>query len=130
MGGAQRRLSAFAARRRWRFQEPLDLLHEHPLSDGQLARSHFASFGKMGPDKRYDRFGHIEGVEFSVEQNSWKERYVLNAAALFKLTGSRFLEYAGVKADAAFDKEPSDRHHVPGHRGAQGRSHSPAEREP
>jgi hypothetical protein len=63
-----------------------------------------ASYGKMAGDKRYDRYGQIEGVEFSVDQNSWKERYVLNAAALLKLTGSRFLEYAGVGLEAAVDK--------------------------
>ena len=63
-----------------------------------------ASYGKMAGDKRYDRFGQIEGVEFAVDQNSWKERYVLNAAALLKLTGSRFLEYAGVGLEAAVDK--------------------------
>jgi hypothetical protein len=60
-----------------------------------------ASFGKMGSDKRYDRYGHIRGVEFSVEQNSWKQRHVLNAAALFKLAGSRFMEFAGVGVDVA-----------------------------
>src|SRR5262249_42127792 len=63
-----------------------------------------ASYGKMGSDRRYDRFGQIEGVEFSIDQNSWKERYVMNAAALLKLTGSRFLEYAGITLDAAVDK--------------------------
>ncbi|HEY2761374.1 MAG TPA: hypothetical protein VGI75_11535, partial [Pirellulales bacterium] len=63
-----------------------------------------ASYGKTGSDKRYDRFGQIDGVEFSIDQNSWKERYVLNAAALLKLTGSRFLEYAGVGLEAAVDK--------------------------
>jgi hypothetical protein len=63
-----------------------------------------ASYGKMGSDKRYDRFGQIEGVDFSIDQNSWKERYVMNAAALLKLTGSRFLEYAGVTLDTAVDK--------------------------
>jgi hypothetical protein len=63
-----------------------------------------ASYGKMGSDKRYDRFAQIDGVEFAVDQNSWKERYVLNAAALLKLTGSRFLEYAGVGLEAAVDK--------------------------
>jgi hypothetical protein len=63
-----------------------------------------ASYGKMGADKRYDRFAQIDGVEFSVDQNSWKERYVMNAAALLKLTGSRFLEYAGVTLDTAVDK--------------------------
>ncbi len=63
-----------------------------------------ASYGKMGSDRRYDRFGQIEGVEFSIDQNSWKERYVMNAAALLKLTGSRFLEYAGITLDTAVDK--------------------------
>jgi hypothetical protein len=60
-----------------------------------------ASYGKMSADKRYDRFGSIEGVKFEVDQNSWKEHYVLNAAALLKLTGSRFLEFAGVGVEAA-----------------------------
>ncbi len=63
-----------------------------------------ASYGKMGSDRRYDRFGQIDGVEFSIDQNSWKERYVMNAAALLKLTGSRFLEYAGITLDTAIDK--------------------------
>src|SRR5262245_19792289 len=30
-----------------------------------------ASYGKMGSDKRYDRYAQIEGVEFAVDQNSW-----------------------------------------------------------
>lgn len=59
------------------------------------------SYGKMSADKRYDRFGQIEGVKFEIDHNSWKEHYVLNAAALFKLTGSRFLEFAGVGIEAA-----------------------------
>jgi hypothetical protein len=63
-----------------------------------------ASYGKMGADKRYDRFAQIDGVEFSIDQNTWKERYMMNAAALLKLTGSRFLEYAGVTLDTAIDK--------------------------
>ena len=63
-----------------------------------------ASYGKMSADKRYDRFAQIEGVEFSLDQNTWKEKYVLNAAALLKLTGSRFLEYAGVGLETAVDK--------------------------
>lgn len=65
------------------------------------AEGTLASFGKMGSDKRYDRYGQIRGVEFSIESNSWKQRHVLNAAALFKLAGSRFLEYAGVGIDVA-----------------------------
>ena len=63
-----------------------------------------ASYGKMGDDKRYDRFAQIDGIEFSIDQNTWKEKYMLNAAALLKLTGSRFLEYAGVGLEAAVDK--------------------------
>ena len=63
-----------------------------------------ASYGKMGPDKRYDRFGQIEGVEFAIDQNSWKQHYVLNAAALVKLTGSRFIEYLAGTLEAAVDK--------------------------
>jgi hypothetical protein len=62
-----------------------------------------ASYGKMGPDKRYDRFGQIEGVQFAVEQNSWKQRHVMNAAALFKLAGGRFLEFAGLGLEAAVE---------------------------
>jgi hypothetical protein len=68
------------------------------------AEGTLASFGKMGSDKRYDRFGHIEGVEFSLEKNSWKKRFVMNGAALMKLAGSRFLEFAGVSAEGAADK--------------------------
>jgi hypothetical protein len=63
-----------------------------------------ASYGKMAGDKRYDRYAQIEGIEFSIDQNTWKEKYVLNAAALLKLTGSRFLEYAGVGLETAVDK--------------------------
>jgi hypothetical protein len=65
------------------------------------AEGTLCSYGKMSPDKRYDRFGQIEGVKFDIDPNSWKEHYVLNAAALFKLTGSRFLEFAGVGVEAA-----------------------------
>jgi hypothetical protein len=65
------------------------------------AEGTLASFGKMGSDKRYDRYGHIRDVEFSIENNSWKQRHVLNAAALFKLAGSRFMEFAGVGVDVA-----------------------------
>jgi hypothetical protein len=64
-----------------------------------------ASYGKMGADQRYDRFGQIEGLQFSVEQNSWKTRSVVNATALFNLVGSRFMEFAGVGVDAAVDKK-------------------------
>jgi hypothetical protein len=63
-----------------------------------------ASYGKMGADKRYDRFAQIDGVECLVDKNSWKERYVMNAAAMLNLTGSRFLEYAGVGLQTAVDK--------------------------
>jgi hypothetical protein len=63
-----------------------------------------ASYGKMGGDKRYDRYAQIDGIEFSIDQNTWKEKYVLNAAALLKLTGSRFLEYAGIELDTAVNK--------------------------
>ena len=73
------------------------------------AEGTLASYGKMGSDKRYDRFGHIEHVAFSIEQNSWKQRHVLNAAALFKLAGGRFMEFAGVGVDvAAADKRQID----------------------
>jgi hypothetical protein len=62
-----------------------------------------ASYGKKITDnpQHYDRMGHIEGVECSVDGNSWKARYVVNSDALLKLTGDRFLEYAGVTADVA-----------------------------
>jgi hypothetical protein len=56
----------------------------------------------MARKSGFDRYGHIDGVEFDVPANSWKERYVLNAAALVKLTGkTRFVEFAGVELDAA-----------------------------
>jgi len=62
-----------------------------------------ASYGKKTTDnpQHYDRMGHIRGVEVSVDGNSWKARYVVNSDALLKLTGDRFLEYAGVAADVA-----------------------------
>ncbi|MCE9548029.1 MAG: hypothetical protein K8T25_21355 [Planctomycetia bacterium] len=61
-----------------------------------------ASYGKMDGKNRFDRYGHISGVEFDVPSNSWKERYALNAAALVKLTGrARFKEFAGVELDTA-----------------------------
>lgn len=60
------------------------------------------SYGKTGAKGGYDRYGHIVGVTFDVPQNSWKERYVLNAAALVKLTGkARFAEFAGVELNTA-----------------------------
>jgi hypothetical protein len=69
------------------------------------AEGTLASYGKMGGDKRYDRFGQIEGVEFPLEQNSWKKRFVMNGAALMKIAGSRFLEFAGLGVDAKADKK-------------------------
>ncbi len=73
------------------------------------AEGTLASFGKMDSSKRYDRYGHISGVEFSIDENSWKQHYVMNAAALMKLTGSRFIEFAGVTAEAAMqDKRQID----------------------
>ena len=73
------------------------------------AEGTLASFGKMDSSKRYDRYGHIAGVEFSIDENSWKQHYVMNAAALLKLTGSRFMEFAGVTAEAAMaDKRQID----------------------
>ena len=45
------------------------------------AEGTLASFGKMDSSKRYDRYGHIAGVEFSIDENSWKQHYVMNAAA-------------------------------------------------
>lgn len=66
------------------------------------AEGTLASFGKMDTKSRFDRYGHIAGVEFDVPRNSWKERYALNAAALVKLTGkARFAEIAGVELDTA-----------------------------
>jgi hypothetical protein len=69
------------------------------------AEGTLASYGKMGNDKRYDRFGQIEGVEFPLEKNSWKKRFVMNGAALMKIAGSRFLEFAGVGIEGAADKK-------------------------
>ena len=61
-----------------------------------------ASYGKMATKGGYDRYGHIAGVTFEVSENSWKERYALNAAALVKLTGkARFAEFAGVELNTA-----------------------------
>jgi hypothetical protein len=62
-----------------------------------------ASYGKKTSDspQHFDRMGHIKGVEYSVDDNSWKAKYVVNSDALLKLTGDRFLEYAGLTADAA-----------------------------
>ncbi|MDZ4684534.1 MAG: hypothetical protein SH850_05545 [Planctomycetaceae bacterium] len=62
-----------------------------------------ASYGKKITDnpQHYDRMGHIKGVEYSVDGNSWKGKYVVNSDALLKLTGNRFREYAGVSADVA-----------------------------
>jgi len=66
------------------------------------AEGTLASFGKLNAKKGFDRFGHIANVEFDVPTNSWKQRYVLNAAALLKLTGkARFKEVAGVELDTA-----------------------------
>ena len=66
------------------------------------AEGTLASFGKMDGNNRFDRYGHITGVEFDLPRNSWKERYAVNAAALVKLTGkARFMEVAGVELDTA-----------------------------
>jgi hypothetical protein len=66
------------------------------------AEGTLASFGKVDGKHRFDRYGHIAGVEFDVPRHSWKERYALNAAALVKLTGkARFAEVAGVELDTA-----------------------------
>lgn len=66
------------------------------------AEGTLASYGKMDARNRFDRYGHIGNVEFDVPQNSWKERYAVNAAALVKLTGkARFMEFAGVELDTA-----------------------------
>ena len=68
------------------------------------AEGTLASYGKMDDDKGFDRFGHIADVEFDVPSNSWRERYVLNAAALVKLTGrARFSQFAGVELDTAVE---------------------------
>jgi hypothetical protein len=69
------------------------------------AEGTLASYGKMGSDKRYDRFGQIQGVEFPLEQNSWKKRFAMNGAALMKIAGGRFLEFAGLGVDAKADKK-------------------------
>jgi hypothetical protein len=70
------------------------------------AEGTLASYGKMSDKDRYDRYGHIEGVAFDPASNSWKERFVMNAAALLKLTGKgRFEQYADVElATAVNDK--------------------------
>lgn len=61
-----------------------------------------ASYGKTVGKNSYDRYGHILGVKFDVPSNAWKERYILNAAALVKLTGrARFAEFAGVELSTA-----------------------------
>jgi len=62
-----------------------------------------ASYGKKITDspQHFDRMGHIKGIEYSIDDTSWKAKYVVNSDALLKLTGDRFLEYAGVTADAA-----------------------------
>lgn len=66
------------------------------------AEGTLASYGKMDDKKRFDRYGHIAGVEYDVASNSWKERYVLNAAALVKLTGKgKFEQFTGVSLDTA-----------------------------
>ena len=66
------------------------------------AEGTLASYGKMDGKDRFDRYGHIAHVEFDVAQNSWKEHYAVNAAALVQLTGqARFAEFAGVELDTA-----------------------------
>jgi len=62
-----------------------------------------ASYGKksMENPQHFDRMGHIKGVEHSIDGNSWNAKYVVNSDALLKLTGNRFVEYAGVSADVA-----------------------------
>jgi hypothetical protein len=71
--------------------------YTHNRAEGTLA-----SYGKMDDKKRFDRYGHIAGVEYDVASNSWKERYVLNAAALVKLTGkAKFEQFTGVSLDTA-----------------------------
>ena len=68
------------------------------------AEGTLASYGKMDSKNRFDRYGHIAGVEFDVPRNSWKQRYALNAAALVKLTGrARFAEFAGVELNTAVE---------------------------
>jgi hypothetical protein len=66
-----------------------------------------ASYGKKisGKQECYDRMGHIAGVSYSIDGNSWKARYVVNSEALVKLTGDRFEEFAGVSVDAAGRKQ-------------------------
>lgn len=66
------------------------------------AEGTLGSYGKMAAKLGFDRYGHIAGIEFEVPRNTWKERYVVNAAALVKMTGkARFAEFAGVELDAA-----------------------------
>lgn len=66
------------------------------------AEGTLGSYGKMQKKEGFDRYGHITNLEFDIPRNTWKERYVLNAAALVKLTGrSRFTEFAGVDVDTA-----------------------------
>lgn len=62
-----------------------------------------AAYGKKITDKpqHFDRMGHIRGVEYSIDDNCWQAKYVVNSDALLKLTGNRFLEYAGVAPDVA-----------------------------
>jgi hypothetical protein len=69
---------------------------------GNSAEGTLASYGKAAGKNSFDRYGHILGVTFDVPSNAWKERYVLNAAALVKLTGkARFAEFAGVELNTA-----------------------------
>lgn len=62
-----------------------------------------ASYGKKIVEKpqHFDRMGHINGVDSSIDGKSWKAKYVVNSDALLKLAGSRFEEFAGVAADVA-----------------------------
>ena len=66
-----------------------------------------ASYGKKINSKPecFDRMGHIAGVAYSIDENSWKAKYVVNSEALVKLTGDRFQEFAGLTIDAAGKKQ-------------------------
>lgn len=66
------------------------------------AEGTLAAYGKSDGKNRFDRYGHIAGVSFDAARHSWKERYVVNAAALVQLTGrGSFVQFAGVEVETA-----------------------------
>lgn len=69
------------------------------------AEASLASYGKTTAGERFDRMGLIQGVEYSIEGNSWSARYALNADALLMVAGGRFEEYAGMTFRAAADQK-------------------------